>query len=99
MTTANNMDEPILQKFKDEQDEVLDSLPTHVDSETNVRYILWSDIQDRFVDVSYIKNEPWRVFFMPDNDHQAYVFTASILNSLQHIKLTVPLSLLSFTIG
>lgn len=74
-STTNIPKKPILQKFVDENGAKLDNLPTHVDSETDIRYVLWSDIQDRFIHLRYIAagSYPWRVFFLLDEDQQMYV--------------------------
>lgn len=73
-STTNTPKKPILQNFVDENGKKLDSLPTH-DSETNIRYVLWSDIQDRFLHLRYIAagSNHWRVFFLLAEDHQMYV--------------------------
>lgn len=83
MVTGNTPDFSILQEFVDENGDELDILLTHVDSETNVRYVLWSDIQDRFVNVRYIEKRSERMCFITNKDHQVYVSITSIFDAPQ----------------
>lgn len=75
MAMAYNPERPILQKFKNENGERLDGLPTYVDSEAEDRYVLWSAIQDQFVNMHCKTRSSKRMIFMTNKDYQVYVFT------------------------
>jgi len=55
-----------LQKFESRDHPRLARLPTHLCPDTNMRYILWSDIQDTFPNVSYLQTYVGRAMFMID---------------------------------
>ncbi|KAF8986620.1 hypothetical protein BGZ52_008377 [Haplosporangium bisporale] len=55
-----------LQKFESRDHPRFSSLPTYLCPETNERYILWSDIQGTFLNVSYLQTYEGRAMFMID---------------------------------
>lgn len=55
-----------LQKFESRDHPRLARLPTHLCPDINMRYILWSDIQDTFSNVSYLQTYVGRAMFMID---------------------------------
>lgn len=72
MATEQNLDGPILQLFQDEKYNEMGKLPTHVDPDTNVRYVLLSDMQRSFADVRLFESRcsGRRVFFMVNKYYQ-----------------------------
>lgn len=86
------LDSAILQKFKHRDGRTLDSLPKHVDPNTNIRYVLWSDIQHSFADAYRVERRVEnysRVFFMVNECHQVYVARNALALSILRLKLTM----------
>lgn len=68
MDLANDLNPAVLQEFQSKDKKPLASLPTRVSSNTGKRYLLWSEIQNAFDDLDYIRYYSGRVPFQID-DH------------------------------
>lgn len=65
---------PIVQQFVSEDYQPLASLPIQVCPETNEKYILWSDVQDTFAGVVFLRYwSTTRVLFMIRQEGELYV--------------------------
>lgn len=65
---------PTFQQFVSEDYQPLASLPIHVCPETNERYVLWSNIQDAFEGVTFLRYwSTTRVLFMITQNGELYV--------------------------
>lgn len=80
---------PNLQRFNRLNGNDAHSLPTHVDPDTNVRYVLWSDIQDAFENV-----------YSMEFNYLGTVNTMGVFPwSAKTIKCTIPLLLRTLSYG
>lgn len=73
MATYNS--DPSVQYLSSELVEYDDyaDLPTHACAGSDERYVLWSDIQEAFSGVDYVKEALGRLTFMIDDDDELYV--------------------------
>jgi len=66
-----------LQEFMDERSKPLESVPSYLFEDTNLRYVLWSDIQQTLEGIDYVQTlSKERVLFMVDSEYQVYIFRA-----------------------
>lgn len=74
MALSNSADPSVFQRFLSKDGEPLASLPIKTCPESGKRYTFWSDIQDIFKDVVYLKDrDELIVLFMIDQDGELYV--------------------------
>lgn len=69
--------DPPVQCLGSEVEEYADdtTLPTHACTGSEERYVLWSDIQETFLGVDYVRGTLGRLMFMIDDDDELYVST------------------------
>ncbi|KAG0332850.1 hypothetical protein BG004_001073, partial [Podila humilis] len=84
---SGSVDPPVLITFMNEYKNILESMPTQLDPETDERFILWSDVQAKFIDVNHLV----------DKDHDRALFEIDSNGDL-YIPLRIPSTDLTFTV-
>ncbi|KAF9321346.1 hypothetical protein BG006_002634 [Podila minutissima] len=82
-------DPPVFQKFKTEDGEPLENLPTCVSDSDGGRHVLWSDIQLAFKGIHSLNrsNEGIRVLFMVDKDSVRLPLCIAYRDAAYHVVL------------
>lgn len=74
ISPTEDLEPPVLQSFCSQDEQQLPGLPTYYCSETDERYLLWSDVQQAFEGVIYLTDSSLEgALFMIDNDGELYV--------------------------
>lgn len=97
MALSDSAYPPVFQRFLSKNGEPLASLPTKTCSQSGKRYIFWSDIQNIFEDVVFLKDlDGLIVLFMIDQDgelyvsfHEEMVQAASKINTKSHFPTSI----------
>jgi hypothetical protein len=100
MGLSDSADPSVFQRFLSKDGEPLASLPIKTCPESGKRYTFWSDIQDIFKDIVYLKDrDELIVLFMIDKDGELYVsFYEKTVQDASKITYTYATSTLLFSL-